>query len=349
MRLIHRLGSCLAAAIPVVVLGACSSGSGGVATGPAPETPSITIDVVPTADAVGIYIAQDNGYFARQGLTVKIDSINGGEYGMGDLQDNKVQLVEGNYVSFVLAQMAGKFAAPNPNSPMQHEPSKAINMRIIANASQMQTGNQALYVLPNSPYKTVQELVKAHAQVGVNSLNNIGAVFLGSLLTANGYPLNALKEVPEVLPLMPSLLKQHKIPAAWMPEPFGTEAEQEDGAVQLADFNQGSLQDFPIGTIVGNTPWVQSHPSTVAAFLRAFQEGQQVADSSRAAVQTALEKNTQGMTPLIASTMTLDTYPLAMDVSVMQRVPDAMYEFGVIGKPFRIAGMIQPESGEIGT
>ncbi len=28
--------------------------------------------------------------------------------------------------------------------------------------------------------------------------------------------------------------------------------------------------------------------------------------------------------------MTLDTYPLAMDVPVMQRVPDAMYEFGVI-------------------
>jgi hypothetical protein len=49
----------------------------------------------------------------------------------------------------------------------------------------------------------------------------------------------------------------------------------------------------------------------------------------------------------IAATMTLDTYPLVMDVPVMQRVADAMYEFGVIGKTYNIADMIQPEPGEI--
>jgi NitT/TauT family transport system substrate-binding protein len=138
------------------------------------------------------------------------------------------------------------------------------------------------------------------------------------------------------------------IPAAWLPEPFGTQAEQEYGAVQLADFNQGSLQNFPIGTIVGNTPWIQSHPHTVAAFLRAFQEGQQVADTNRAAIEQALQKNTKGLTPVVAATMTLDTYPLVMDVPVMQRVADAMYEFGVINKPYNLKDMIQPEEGEIG-
>jgi NitT/TauT family transport system substrate-binding protein len=349
MRLAKKLRYCLVAAIPVVALAACSSGtSSSVATGPAPEMPSITLDVVPTADAAGIYIAQDNGYFAQQGLTVKIVPINGGEYGMGDLQTNTAQLVEGNYVSFILAQIAGKFAAPNPTNPTETEPSKPINMRMIADTSQMQAGNQALYVLPNSPYKTVQQLVKAHAAVGVNTLHNIGTVFLGSLLASDGYGVNALKQVPEILPMMPQLLDKHVIPAAWLPEPFGTQAEQEYGAVQLADFDQGSLQNFPIGTIVGNTSWVQSHPDTVAAFLRAFQEGQQVADTNRAAVEQALQKNTQGLTPVVAATMTIDSYPLAMDVPVMQRVPDAMYEFGVISKPYNIKSMLQSESGEIG-
>ena len=50
---------------------------------------------------------------------------------------------------------------------------------------------------------------------------------------------------------MPQLLANHKISAAWLPEPFGTEAQEEYGAVQIADFDQGSLQNFPIGTIVG--------------------------------------------------------------------------------------------------
>jgi len=347
MRLISKLGYFLVAAVPVVALAACSSGGSGAATGPAPEVSTVVIDAVPTADAAGLYIAEDNGYFAKQGLTVKIVPINGGEYGMGDLQTGKAQLIEGNYVSFILAQVAGKFAAPNPNNPTQLEPTKPIDMRMIADSSQMQTGNQALYVLPGSPYKTVQQLVKAHAQVGVNSLHNIGTVLLGSLLASDGYDVNSLEQVPEVLPNMPELLNQHKIPAAWLPEPFGTEAEQEYGAVQLADFDQGSLQNFPIGTVAGSTSWVQSHPNTVAAFLRAYQEGQQVADTDRAAVEQALVTHT-GVTKEVAATMTLDTYPLVMDIPVMQRVADAMYEFGLIGKRYTIANMIQPEPGEIG-
>jgi NitT/TauT family transport system substrate-binding protein len=349
MRLINKLRYCLVAAIPAVALAACSSGgSSSVATGPTPEVSTIVIDTVPTADAAGLYIAQDNGYFAKQGLTVKITPINGGEYGMGDLQTGKAQLIEGNYVSFILAQIAGKFAAPNPTNPAETEPSKPINMRIIADSSQMQTGNQALYVMPNSPYKTVPALAEDHASVAINSANNIAQVLLGSLFSADGLKLNTIHQVVQpAFPLTPGLLAAHKFDAAWLPEPFGTEAEQEYGAVQLADFDQGSLQDFPIGAIVGNTPWVQSHPNTVAAFLRAYQEGQQVADTDRAAVEQALVTNT-GVTKVVAATMTLDTYPLVMDVPVMQRVSDAMYEFGVINKSYNIADMIQPEAGEIG-
>src|SRR5215469_9537031 len=160
MRLINKLLYCLAAGIPAVALAACSSGGSGtgVASGPPPEQSSIVIDAVPTADAAGLYIAQDNGYFAQQGLKVTIAPIHGGEYGLGDLQTGKAQLIEGNYVSFILAQIAGTFAAPNPSNPaLPPEPAAPINMRLIADSSQMQPGNQGLYVLPTSPYKTVQD------------------------------------------------------------------------------------------------------------------------------------------------------------------------------------------------
>jgi NitT/TauT family transport system substrate-binding protein len=347
MRLINKLAYCLAAAIPVAILAGCSGG--GSSGGGAPvETSTIVIDAVPTADAAGLYIAADDGFFAKQGLTVKIDAINGGEYGMGDLQTGKAQLIEGNYVSFVLAQVAGTFAAPSPTNPTQTLSAKPINMRIIADSSQMQPGNQALYVMPDSKFKTVQQVAKADATVGVNSLHNIGSVLLGSLLAANGFGLkNHVQQTPEILPDMPKLLSQHKIQAAWLPEPFGTEAQEEYGAVQLADFDSGSLQNFPIGTIVGSTQWVKSNPGTIAAFLRAYDQGQQIADTDRSAVEKALVKWTQ-VSPLIAANMTLDTYPLTMDVPVMQRVPDAMYQFGVLPAHYSIADMIEPEPGEIG-
>jgi NitT/TauT family transport system substrate-binding protein len=346
MRLINKLRYCLAAAIPVALLAGCSGASSGAGGGPL-ESSAIVIDAVPTADAAGLYIAYDDGFFAKQGLTVKIVPINGGEYGMGDLQTGKAQLIEGNYVSFILAQVAGTFAAPSPTNPTAVLPAKPIDMRIIADSSQMQPGNQALYVMPGSKFKTVQQVAKAHATVGVNSLHNIGSVLLGSLLSANGFGVKAVTQQPEILPEMPQLLSKHVIQTAWLPEPFGTEAQEEYGAVQLADFDQGSLQNFPIGTIVGSSQWVKNHPDTIAAFLRAYDQGQQIADTDRSAVEKALVLNT-GVSQLVAANMTLDSYPLAMDVPVMQRVPDAMYQFGVLGQHYNITDMIQPEPGEIG-
>ena len=355
MRHINKLGYCLAAAVSAALLAGCSSGgsgSVGTASGPPPEVSTITIDTVPTADAAGLYIAYDQGLFAKQGLKVKIDPINGGEFGMGDLQNGTVQLVEGNYVSFVLAQIAGKFAAPAPTTknPGNTLPLRPINLRIIANSSQMQPGNQALYVLPNSPYKTVASLAKHHATIGINSPNNIAQVLLGSLFAADGLHLKSIQQIVQpVFPNMPGDLANHTIDAAWLPEPFGTIAQQQYGAVQLADFDQGSIQDFPIGAVVGNAQWVRTHPNTVAAFLRAYNEGQEIADTDRAETEQALVINTH-VSKLIAATMTLDNYPLVMDVPVMQRVADAMFEFGVtpnLKRPYSIANMIQPEPGEI--
>src|SRR5215470_5311701 len=180
MRLIHRLACSLLVALPVGVLAACSSG-GGAAGGPPPEQSTIVVDAVPTADAAGLYIAQDKGYFAQQGLTVKIHTVLGGEPGMAEVQSGKAQLLEGNYVSFLLAQTAGKYHG------------KPIDLRIVANASQMQPGNQGLYVMPGSKFKTVADVTRYHARIGINTPNNIGQVLLGSLFKENGLSTNAIQ------------------------------------------------------------------------------------------------------------------------------------------------------------
>ena len=40
-----------------------------------PEEPDITVAAIPAVDLVGLYIAQDDGLFARQGLHVTIEKI----------------------------------------------------------------------------------------------------------------------------------------------------------------------------------------------------------------------------------------------------------------------------------
>lgn len=333
MKLIYRLAYPLIAASTVAAVAGCAGGS---AAPPPPEQSSIVVEAVPTADEAGLYIANDDGFFRDEGLNVKIVPTDGGELTLPDLQSGKAQLVAGNYVSFI-----------------QFEVEHMANLRIIADGSLMQPGNQAIYVMPGSRIHTVADLARFHATIGVNTLNNVGQVLIGSLLESSGL---SLKDVtlfaPKTgFPGVMQMLKAGTISAAWLPEPFGTMAEQNLGAMQLADLDQGALQNFPIGCYIGTQTWIQAHPNTVAAFLRALEKGQEIADTNRAAVEKALEKNT-GTPPVVADTMTLDDYPLNMDVPVMQRVSDAMLEFHVMppgfnynSKPYQIINMIQPEPG----
>ena len=111
--LIKKL-SCLGAGIAAVAamgtLAGCgaASNTANAATSKIEQT-TITVDSVPAAEEAALYVAQAQGFFARQGLKVNIRPVTGGEAAIPDLQSGRVQLVAGNYVSFVLAQMAGEF------------------------------------------------------------------------------------------------------------------------------------------------------------------------------------------------------------------------------------------------
>jgi NitT/TauT family transport system substrate-binding protein len=297
----------------------------------APEQSTITVDSVPTAEEGGLYVAAAEGFFKRQGLTVKIKSITGGEEGIPDLQSGKAQLVGGNYISFVLAQIAGQANG------------KPANFRVIAPASQVQPGSNALYVLPGSPYKSVASLARGHATVGLDTPRDVGQVMLGALMQDSGYSVSDIRQVipPGGFGALVAMLKDRRVDAAWLPQPFATMAQQQYGAIQLADFDQGPVRNFPFTGYIGTTSWARSHPNTVAAFTRALAGAQQVADTDREVLEKAMEHYT-GLQPIIADTMPYDIYPLNMDSAQLQRVSNAMYEFGLtpdLRQPYHITDM----------
>jgi NitT/TauT family transport system substrate-binding protein len=340
------LGAAIAAAAAAGTLAGCHplGGTTAAATADPLEQRTITVDSVPAVEEGGLYVAQAQGFFAQQGLNVKIKSITGGEAGIPDLQTGRAQLVAGNYVSFILAQMAGKFGATSKTV-------KPVDLRIIAAGSEMRPGTEALYVMPGSKFQSVAELAKSHARVGLNTANDVGDVMMGALLAENGYRASAVKRViPKAgFPALLSMLPAGKVDAAWLPQPLAETAEQRFGAVPIADFDQGSVQDFPFTGYIGTAQWVNDHPDTVAAFLRALNEGQRLADTNRSAVESAMEKYT-GIKPIVADTMAIDNYPLQISVPQLQRVADAMFEFGLTGKataPYEISKMIQPAPGLI--
>ncbi|HUN34450.1 MAG TPA: ABC transporter substrate-binding protein [Trebonia sp.] len=338
MSRIGALTSCALAALSAIAIAGCSSST--AAVNPTPEQTSLVVDSVPAAEEAGLYVAAYEGYFKQQGLNVTIKPITGGEAAIPDLQSGAAQFVAGNYVSFILAQINKNFNG------------KPADFRIVAAGSEITPGTEALYVRKNSPYQTIGDLAARHASVGLNTTNDVGQVLFGALYQDNGYSF--FKDAKQVTPAQgfPALLQMlqaGQVDAAWLPEPFGTIAEQTYGAEELADFDSGATKNFPFTGYIGTAQWVQAHPKTVAAFLKALDEGQQTADTRRAIAEKAMAYYT-GLPKMVADSMAFDSYPLTMDIPQLQRVPDEMFQFGLtdgLKAPYQIAGMVQPEPGEV--
>src|SRR6185437_14931786 len=132
----------LFAAAIVIVSAACSSASGAVpaAAGPAPEEPDITVAAIPAVDLAGLYIAQDRGLFARQGLHVTIVPVPSSQSVITEQLAGKVDISAGSYVAYLAAQAAG------------------ARFRILAEASILSPGTRALVVPGNSRINTISQL-----------------------------------------------------------------------------------------------------------------------------------------------------------------------------------------------
>lgn len=328
-----------AAGLTVAGIAGCSSGSSssssssasgsasasGAPSGNGPlEKKSITVATVPAVTNMGLFLAQQEGYFAAEGLTVTMQSVQSSTTAITNQLKGTIDITAGAYISYILAQ------AQNPS---------AVSFKILAEGSISQTHSQQVLVAKNSPIQTIADL--KGKTVGSNILDNIGTLLVQSVLAENNVPLTSVKLVAVPFPTMAAALDKGEIDAGWFDEPFQSEAQLNDGAKALFDTSQGATTNFPISGYMVTSAWVQKYPNTAAAFVRAIQRGQQMADTSRPAEESAATKFIKGVTPKVASILTFDTYPTGpVDTTRMQRVADVMHQFGLLKSAFNMSSMV---------
>jgi NitT/TauT family transport system substrate-binding protein len=287
------------------------------------------VAVVPAVDSAGFFVALHDGLFAKQGLTIHYTPAVSSDVSIGQQLAGKFDITGGNYVSYIQHYVK------------DHQP-----LEIIAEGSVMQQGTQAIYTMPNSKIKTLSEL-KGHT-LGINAPLNINYLLAASVLTQNGIKLTQVRfpAAPIPFPKMAAELAAGEVDAAALPEPFATSAEQQYGAVELTDLNQGATEQFPIQGYVVTKSWAQQNPGTLKAFVTALAQGQELADTSRSSVERAMEALTGPQNgeipPIVASVMAVNIYPIAIDKVRIQRVADVMYQFGLLHARFNVTPMIGP-------
>ncbi len=322
----------LAPAIAIVLLAVAGCGRvviiGGSSAGGLEET-HLNVAVVPAVDSAGFFVALHEGLFAKEGLAINYTAATSSDTVIDQQVAGEYDITGGNYVSYI-----------------QHVVDDHQPLQIIAEGSVMQQGDQAIYTMPDSKIKTLAQL-KGHL-VGINAPGNINYLLTAAVLTENGISVKSVRFPTQPIPFpdMAGELAAGKIAAAALPEPFATAAEEQYGAVELADLDQGATQNFPVLGYVATKSWVQQHPNTLKAFLAALEQGQEIADTSRSAVEQAMEsldgpQNGQ-VPPVVAAVMALNIYPIGIDQVRLQRVPDVMLQFGLLRTPFNIGQMLGP-------
>jgi NitT/TauT family transport system substrate-binding protein len=336
----------VAALTTVAALAAgCSSSSSSTAVGGtalertlptdfgAPEKTTLNVGVVPAMDSAGFFIALHDGLFSREGLTIKYSPATSSETAVAQqvAKNPTLDISGGNYVSYI------------NEAALDHQP-----IELVAEASIMQQGAQTIFTMPTSKIKTLSEL--KGKLVGVNAPGNIDYLLGVSVLQENGVSPTSVKfpTAPIPFPQMGGMLASGQVSAAILPEPFASQAEQQYGAVPLADLNQGATADFPVEGYVVTKQWAQQNPNTLKRFLAALEIGQEIADTDRAAVEQAFEaingpQNGQ-VTAGIGAVMALDTYPIGIDKTRLQRVADVMFQFGLLKSRYDVSSMLMPSS-----
>jgi NitT/TauT family transport system substrate-binding protein len=316
-----------ATALALALAAGCSSG-GGTGASSSIEKPNLNVAVVPAVDSAGFFVALDEGLFKAQGLNVTFNAASSSETVIADQAKGVYDITGGNYVSYIQAQRNGE-----------------ANLDIFAEASVMGPGAQGIYTMPGSPIKNLADL-KNHT-IAINAPKDILYLLAASVLAEHGISPATVNFANVAFPSMIPDLQSGAISAAVMPEPFASGTEQDVGGVPLADLDQGATAGFPVAGYVVTKQWALKYPHTLAAFYKALEEGQQIADSSRAAVETAMEDvpTPFGVSKVTASVMALDSYPFStgpvgsVDKIRLQRVVNVMQQF--IGFPsFNINSML---------
>jgi len=311
---------CLAAAAALLAAG-CSGGGGSGAVGNLEKT-NLVVAAVPAEDSAGLYIAQQRGYFAQEGLHVQIVPAISSADVINEQEAGKVDITAGAYPSYILAD------------ELQRDKLKLL--KVLVAGSTMAPNVQEIVVPPNSGITKMSQL--AGKTITLNALDNIGQLLVASMLQDNAVKGRVRYDV-QSFPDMGKLLAEHKLTAAWLPEPFISMDEEKYGVEPLADANQGAAENLPIEGYVVTQSWLNKYPHTAEAFRIAMERAQAVAATDTDAVQKSMTAFAQ-VPQLAASVLPAPGYPTDTQAGPLQRVITLMVNLGLTNQGYNAENLI---------
>jgi NitT/TauT family transport system substrate-binding protein len=309
-------GSSTAAGSPSGSTGRPSSGSGGE-----PEVAKLTVGTLPIVDVAPVHIALARGLFAKEGLTVTTEVMQGGAAAIPALVSRDLDVAFGAWPSFLAANQQG------------------IALRAVADGDSATPGFTQFLAKPGSGLEG-KPAGMAGKKIAVNTLNSLGEMAVRSTLKQAGVDPQNVTLVEIGFPDMPAALETGNVDVIWAVEPTVTNVKNTLKAVVVVDSYVGPIAGFPVAGYFVTADFAAKNPKTVAAFQRAIVAAADIA-ADKTAVVGILPSFTK-LTPELAATLALPRYNGRLDPATLKRVYDYLVEFKILEPGLDVTSLILP-------
>ncbi|MFV0372663.1 ABC transporter substrate-binding protein [Microbacterium sp.] len=299
----------------------CSSGtlSGDEQTpagdGTGASTP-VTVGLLQIATSSAVPMGIDEGIFAAHGLDVDIQLGQGGAALLPAVSSGSIQFAVGNPLSVLVAASQG------------------LDMRIIAGYSTSyenvddpeDLAPSGVVVRTDSGITTWQDL--EHKTVAVNALNTQGDLTIMSSVEDDGGDPEAVTFTEIAFPDQLAQLEQGNIDAAWIPEPFLSQARATEGITFIGDALRAIPGLYSMVTFTTGD-YAAANPDVVAAFRASIAESTDRAMDDQSAFRAAIVDFT-GMDAAVVDGLNLEYLSADLDRSVLEDLSATAYAYGFI-------------------
>jgi NitT/TauT family transport system substrate-binding protein len=302
------------------------TGTAGAASGSGP----ITVAIVPGIDNAPLQVAVAGGLFRQRGLNVSVRDYQSLGAEIQALSSGQAQVAMGDYTGFLYEQATGRAA-----------------LRLIADGYDAGSDSVAILTLPGSGITTPQQLAAQSGSVATPPAQvipysaavpyNIQTLAAEQVLQSDGVSPSSIRWTQMQVTGMIGALRSGQVKAILATDPYILQAEEQLGAVEVADASSGVTSGLPVSGYFSLASYARANPSAVRAFQQALDQAQSDC-AQRGPVQAVLPQLT-GMSTGDAAQVTLGTYPASLNTGQVQRVATLMYDSGMIHDPVSVSAL----------
>jgi NitT/TauT family transport system substrate-binding protein len=288
---------------------ATSAGATSNASSSSGKSTTLSVGFIPIGGAAPIIIGQKDGVFAKQHLTLKLDTLSTPAEGMANVLSGRDQ------IGFI--NPGGIAQAAEANLPIE-----------VFAPLYFVRSDQGIYAKAGGSIRTIADLKgKTIAVAGLKS--NSEAAVLHQIQTA-GVPLNSVKI--ELLPIadVAAAVEAGKVDAGYVVEPFITQAGSKLQPIIKAPF-AGLGSPAPAAYAFVSKKWAQQNPDLFNRFKTALAAAERKAATDPAAVRSAIGTYTE-IPPALLAKMALPGFGTNPAIGPLNQQLELMVKYGFLPK-----------------